>query len=661
MTRPDDRYRVGVDIGGTFTDFVLVDGETGRVRLYKCLTTPKDPSAGALEGLEELLRAAGLGFADLGALVHGTTLVTNAIIERSGSPLGLLTTRGFRDVLEMGTEQRYDIYDLFLRFPEPLAPRAFRREVDERLDRDGRVVMPLDLGQARREVAGLVSEGVEALAVCFLHAYRNPVHERAVAEMVRREFPGLFVSLSSEVVPELREYERSATTAANAYVQPLMARYVAKLEGALAERGFAGRFYLIQSSGGMTSPATARRFPIRLLESGPAGGALVTAFFGRQVGQDDVIAFDMGGTTAKACLVQDGRPDVAPAMEAARVHRFKRGSGLPIKAPVIDMIEIGAGGGSIAHVDALGLLKVGPRSAGADPGPACYGLGGRSRPSPTRISSSAISIPDSSSAAACASSGRPPRSRWPRSPVGSDSTPSRRHGASTRSCARTWRRRRGCTSSRRAATRVATRWWPSVARARRTRRASPGSWASARSSCRPRRGPPRRWGSWWRRSASSSSPRSRVCLASSISGRSIASSTTSRRRGARSSRRPGWRRPTSPSRGAPRCAFSVRSTTSPCRSRRVPSGMRTSRPSRPPSLPSTRASTPTCTRAPSSRRSTGASSPPGRPPRWTSPVRTAWCRERPRGRATVPRTSRNPGASSRRRCTTGTPWPRAKP
>jgi 5-oxoprolinase (ATP-hydrolysing) len=377
MTRPADRYRVGVDIGGTFTDFVLVDGETGRVRLHKCLTTPKDPSAGALEGLEELLRAAGLGFADLGTLVHGTTLVTNAIIERNGSLLGLLTTRGFRDILEMGTEQRYDIYDLFLRFPEPLVPRALRREVDERLDRDGRVVVSLDPEQARREVAHLVAAGIEALAVCFLHAYRNPVHERAVADMVRREFPGLAVSLSSEVVPELREYERCATTTANAYVQPLMTRYVAKLEAALTERGFAGRFYLIQSSGGMTPPATARRFPIRLLESGPAGGALVTAFFGRQVGHDDVIAFDMGGTTAKACLVQDGRPDVAPAMEAARVHRFKRGSGLPIKAPVIDMIEIGAGGGSVAHIDALGLLKVGPRSAGADPGPACYALGGK--------------------------------------------------------------------------------------------------------------------------------------------------------------------------------------------------------------------------------------------------------------------------------------------
>src|SRR5262249_16000029 len=218
MTRPGDRYRVGVDIGGTFTDFVLVDREAGRVRLYKCLTTPKDPSAGALERLDELLRAPALRFAGLGALVHGPTLVTNAIIERGGSALGLLTTRGFRDILEMGTEQRYDIYDLFLRFPDPLVPRALRREVDERLNRDGRVVVPLDLDQVRREVAGLASAGVEALAVCFLHAYRSPAHERAVAELVHREFPGLAVSLSSEVVPELREYERCATTAANAYV-----------------------------------------------------------------------------------------------------------------------------------------------------------------------------------------------------------------------------------------------------------------------------------------------------------------------------------------------------------------------------------------------------------------------------------------------------------
>ncbi len=375
--RLGDRYRVGIDIGGTFTDFVLFDAERRHLRLHKCLTTPKDPAAGALEGLEELLRAAGLDLAAVAHLVHGTTLVTNAIIERRGAPLGLLTTRGFRDTLEMGIEQRYDIYDLFLRFPEPLAPRAWRHEIDERISRDGEIVVPIDLAGVERHAADLVAQGVEAIAVCFLHAYKNPVHERAAREVIRRQFPALAVSLSSEVVPELREYERGTTTTANAYVQPLMARYVARLGEALAERGFRGRFHLMQSSGGMASPATARAFPIRLLESGPAGGGLATAFFGRQAGHRDIISFDMGGTTAKACLIQQGHPDIAPMMEAARVHRFKRGSGLPIKAPVIDMIEIGAGGGSIAHVDPLGLLKVGPRSAGADPGPACYGLGGK--------------------------------------------------------------------------------------------------------------------------------------------------------------------------------------------------------------------------------------------------------------------------------------------
>ena len=373
----DDRYRIGLDIGGTFTDFVLLDAATGRIRIHKCLTTPKDPAIGALGGLDDLLRSADLTLSRIAHLVHGTTLVTNAIIERATDPPALLTTRGFRDALEMGIEQRYDIYDLFLKFPEPLVPRNLQREIDERMSRDGQVLTPVDLDQVRREVADLEARGVAALAVCFLHSYKNPAHERAVKDLVRREFPHFAVSLSSEVVPELREYERGTTTTANAYVQLLIDRYVARLEEALTERGFRGRFYLMQSSGGMASPRMAREFPVRLLESGPAGGGLATAFFGREAGYGDVISFDMGGTTAKACLIQSGTPDVAPMMEAARVHRFKRGSGLPIKAPVIDMIEIGAGGGSIAEVDQLGLLKVGPRSAGADPGPACYGLGGQ--------------------------------------------------------------------------------------------------------------------------------------------------------------------------------------------------------------------------------------------------------------------------------------------
>src|SRR5271169_222160 len=370
------RYRIGLDIGGTFTDFILVDDTTGAVRLHKCLTTPRDPSLGALAGLMELTADAGLSLADIGDLVHGTTLVTNAIIERRGAKVGLLTTKGFRDILEMGIEQRYDIYDLFLEFPEPLVPRALRREIDERVTRDGTVLRPLDLAEVRAEIATLANAGVEAIAVSFLNSYRNPAHEQAVAELAAREFPEIAVSLSAAVVPELREYERTTTTVANAFVQPLMDRYIAQIEAELRRRGFAGRFYLMQSAGGLASPEMARRFPIRLLESGPAGGGLATALFGRSAGKDNVISFDMGGTTAKACLVQDCHIDVASMMEAARVHRFKRGSGLPIKAPVIDMIEIGAGGGSIAMIDEVGLLKVGPQSAGADPGPACYGKGG---------------------------------------------------------------------------------------------------------------------------------------------------------------------------------------------------------------------------------------------------------------------------------------------
>ena len=369
-------WRIGFDIGGTFTDFILIDGATGALHLHKCLTTPEDPSIGALEGMADLLRAASVDLVDVGHVVHGTTLVTNAIIERNGARLGLLTTRGFRDILEMGTEQRYDIHDLFLTFPEPLAARRDRREIAERVSRDGVVLEAIDLDAVRREVRELVEDGVEALAVCFLHAYKNPVHERAVRDLVRTEFPDLTVSVSSDVHPQMNEYERSSTTAANAYVQPLMSAYVRRLERVLRERGFCGRFHLIQSSGGLTAPETAVRLPVRFLESGPAGGAQASALVGRAIGHADLLSFDMGGTTAKASLVQDGEPDVAPMLEAARVRRFKRGSGLPVHAPVIDMMEIGAGGGSIARVDELGLLKIGPESAGAEPGPACYGQGG---------------------------------------------------------------------------------------------------------------------------------------------------------------------------------------------------------------------------------------------------------------------------------------------
>jgi 5-oxoprolinase (ATP-hydrolysing)/N-methylhydantoinase A len=338
MTAHGDRYRVGLDIGGTFTDFVLLDRATGAVRLYKCLTTPEDPSAGALEGLAALLAEAELNMGDLAALVHGTTLVTNTIIERRGARTGLLTTRGFRDILEMGTEQRYDIHDLFLQFPEPIVQRGLRREVAERVSRDGDVVTPLDLDQARAEIRHLAEAGVEAIAVCLLHSYKNPAHELALGELIASELPGIPTSLSSAVQPELREYDRVSTTVANAYVQPLMGRYVRRLVAALGARGFRGRFHLMHSSGGLVAPSVAETFPVRFLESGPAGGAIATAFFGSRAGKSDLISFDMGGTTAKACLIQDGQAGVVPLMEAARVHRFKKGSGLPIRAPVVDMI-----------------------------------------------------------------------------------------------------------------------------------------------------------------------------------------------------------------------------------------------------------------------------------------------------------------------------------
>ncbi len=368
--------RLGFDIGGTFTDFVLSDPAGGALRLHKRLTTPADPAVGALEGVRQILADAGAGFSDLAEIVHGTTLVTNAIIEHRGAKLGLITTAGFRDVLEAGTEQRYDIYDLFLRYPEPLVPRHRRLEVAERIDRDGRVITALDTDGVRRAARRLRQLGAGAVAICFLHAYREPKHELAAAAIVAEELPGVPVSVSSAVVAEIGEYARCVTTCANAYVQPLMATYLRRLEQALQHAGFAGELRLMHSAGGLLSVEAARAVPIRLLESGPAGGARAAALLGARAGHADLLAFDMGGTTAKACLIEGGVAAVAPLLEAGREHRFKKGSGLPIKAATVDMIEIGAGGGSIAAIDEVGLLRVGPHSAGAAPGPACYGLGG---------------------------------------------------------------------------------------------------------------------------------------------------------------------------------------------------------------------------------------------------------------------------------------------
>ncbi|WP_245944088.1 hydantoinase B/oxoprolinase family protein [Acuticoccus kandeliae] len=370
------RYSIGFDIGGTFTDFVMLDRETSDLWVYKHLSTPHDPAEGALKGLEAIVANSGADFADVDEVIHGTTIVTNAVITRNGAKAALLTTRGFRDVIETASEQRYDIHDLFLTFPAPLVPRHLRFEIDERIAATGEIVTPADEADIRAALQAATDAGCTVVAVCFLHAFTNDAHERAVAAIAAREFPDLLISLSSETSPTIREYERATTTTANAYVQPLVGPYVTRIETALAARGFTGRFRLMQSSGGLATAQMATRFPVRLLESGPAGGAIAAAAFGKSAGRDDVIAFDMGGTTAKFAMIVDGAPEVAPFIEAGREDRFKPGSGLPIRTSVVDMIEIGAGGGSIAHLDALGLLKVGPQSAGADPGPACYGRGG---------------------------------------------------------------------------------------------------------------------------------------------------------------------------------------------------------------------------------------------------------------------------------------------
>jgi N-methylhydantoinase A len=370
------RYRVGVDIGGTFTDLVLIDDETGRRAVGKVLTTPEDPAEGVESGLVELLGREGVEAGHLGTIVHGTTLVTNALIERRGAKTALLTTKGFRDAIAIGTEHRYDMYDVFIEKPEPLVPRSLRYGVRERSLDDGSVMLRLDEGQVRSIAAEVRERGVRAVAVSFLHSFRNPTHERRVGEILSEEAPEVSVSLSSEVAPEIREYERTSTTVANVYARPLVEGYLTSLQDRLRRLGFNGSLYIMLSNGGTASVETARRFPVRLLESGPASGALAAAFYGRATDFPEVLSFDMGGTTAKACLIEGGEPLRSSEFEVARVYRFKKGSGLPVKISVIEMIEIGAGGGSIAGIGPLGLPKVGPRSAGSYPGPACYGRGG---------------------------------------------------------------------------------------------------------------------------------------------------------------------------------------------------------------------------------------------------------------------------------------------
>ncbi len=368
-------WRLGVDIGGTFTDVVLWQEGGDRLIQKKLLTTPDDPSRAVLEGVEQALADAGIGGGQLNSVIHGTTLVANALIERKGVKTALITTRGFRDVLEIGREWRYDLFDLHIEMPPPLVPRPLRFELNERIDAAGRILVPCDQHEVGRIIATLRQAGVRSVAVCLLHAYLNPEHERALGGRLRAELPGVSVSLSSDVSPELGEYERSSTTAANAYVHPLFEHYVERLVGALGALGYRRDLLLVLSDGRCVAAEVARRYPVRLVQSGPAAGAEAARLFGELSATPDVLCFDMGGTTAKACLIKDGRPERTTEFEVARETRFAAGSGLPLQIPAIDMIEIGAGGGSIARLDERGLLQVGPESAGADPGPVCYGQG----------------------------------------------------------------------------------------------------------------------------------------------------------------------------------------------------------------------------------------------------------------------------------------------
>ena len=369
-------YRLGCDIGGTFTDFVLVNDETGEFEINKCLTTPADPSDAVEHGIRELMERSPGFMPHIDEIIHGTTLVINAILERKGARTGLITTRGFRDVLELGREIRYDAYDIFAEYPLPLVPRYLRHEVRERITSDGRVLVQLDPDEVQTVLSELLDLGIESLAVCLINSYENPAHEKQIKEIINRIAPDLSLSTSYEVLPQIREYERTCTTATNAYVKPITADYLKMLSSRLASLGFKGKLFIMLSSGGITSVETARQFPVRIIESGPTAAVIASQHYGKMFQIKDIFCFDMGGTTAKSCLIQKGHAGLVSTFEVGRVQRFKKGSGLPIQVPVVDLMEIGAGGGSIARMSKMGLLQVGPESAGADPGPACYGRGG---------------------------------------------------------------------------------------------------------------------------------------------------------------------------------------------------------------------------------------------------------------------------------------------
>jgi len=367
--------KLAADIGGTFTDIVLEDG--AKRWSGKVLTTTHAPELGVVEGIRVVLEASGLKAQDIGVFIHGTTLATNALIERKGAKTAFITTEGFRDIIEQGYEKRFDHYDLMIDRPVPLVPRTLRFEITERLAADGRVLLPLDEGAVKGLAQRIVAEDVKSVAIGFLHAYAHDRHETRVRELLARLLPkDVTICISSEVAPEIREYERFSTTVANAYVRPLMASYLFRLRDQLKEMKLSAPLFLMMSGGGLTTLETAARFPIRLVESGPAGGAILASQIAAECALPHVLSFDMGGTTAKICLLTHGEPERARKFEIARAYRDMKGSGIPVRIPVIEMVEIGAGGGSIARVDKLSRITVGPDSAGSTPGPVCYGRGG---------------------------------------------------------------------------------------------------------------------------------------------------------------------------------------------------------------------------------------------------------------------------------------------
>ncbi|MFT6023804.1 MAG: N-methylhydantoinase A [Ascidiaceihabitans sp.] len=369
-----DSIRMGVDIGGTFTDVVI---EVGGVAFStKVLTTYVAPENAIIDGMHQVCAKAGVKPSDVSQIIHGTTLATNALIERRGAKTALITTNGFRDVIEMRTESRFEQYDLNLELPEPLLPRQSRFTVTERMDASGAILIPLQRAEVETLVDQIAAAGYQSIAVGLIHSYLNPAHEQMVRDVIEAKIPTAMVSLSCEVSPQMREYERFNTVVANAYIKPLMKSYLGRLKGRLEDEGAACPVFLMHSGGGIISIESAADFPVRLVESGPAGGAVFAANIAARYGLDKVLSFDMGGTTAKICLIKNQTPKTSRVFEVARTYRFKKGSGMPISIPVIDMVEIGAGGGSLAHVDAMRQIRVGPESAGSEPGPACYGRGG---------------------------------------------------------------------------------------------------------------------------------------------------------------------------------------------------------------------------------------------------------------------------------------------